>query len=277
MTKKEITRKFDEIVDFAGVAQYVDTPVKRYSSGMYVRLAFAVAAYLESEILILDEVLAVGDSEFQKKCMGKMGDVAHNEGRTVLFVSHNLFAVSEICNKGIVMGNGRLKYNGPVSTAIDFYLKGGDTNNEVHIVKGKGITWNKILNKSELNNLKPNDDIHMKLSLTVDGLNLKGLFIDFNVFNENNENVIHSRSNWLDFTFNAEVGKELIFDYILKSPGMAPGKYFLAVNVYYGNDVFVNVKNIDAFTINANNYFGSSIFLDGVNAVAVPAFKIMVN
>jgi hypothetical protein len=111
----------------------------------------------------------------------------------------------------------------------------------------------------------------------VDGLNLKGLFIDFNVFNENNENVIHSRSNWLDFTFNAEVGKELIFDYILKSPGMAPGKYFLAVNVYYGNDVFVNVKNIDAFTINANNYFGSSIFLDGVNAVAVPAFKIMVN
>lgn len=277
MTKKEITRKFDEIVDFAGVAQYVDTPVKRYSSGMYVRLAFAVAAHLESEILILDEVLAVGDSEFQKKCMGKMGDVAHNEGRTVLFVSHNLFAVSEICNKGIVMGSGRLRYSGAITEAIDYYLKGGNSNNEVFIYKGKGIDWNGILNKDDINNLKPNDDIHMKMSMKIDGLNLKGLFIDFNVFNENNENVIHSRSNWLDFTFDAVSGKELIFDYILKSPGLAPGKYFLSVNIYYGNDVFLYVKNIDAFTINANNYFGSSIFLDGVNAVTVPAFKILVN
>lgn len=93
MTRKEISRKFDEIVDFSGVERYIDTPVKRYSSGMYVRLAFAVAAHLESEILIVDEVLAVGDAEFQKKCLGKMGDVTKGEGRTVLFVSHNMTAV----------------------------------------------------------------------------------------------------------------------------------------------------------------------------------------
>jgi lipopolysaccharide transport system ATP-binding protein len=96
MRRKEITRKFDEIVDFSGVERYIDTPVKRYSSGMYVRLAFAVAAHLESEILIVDEVLAVGDAEFQKKCLGKMGDVSKGEGRTVLFVSHNLAAVQNL-------------------------------------------------------------------------------------------------------------------------------------------------------------------------------------
>src|SRR6476660_3520748 len=99
MRKKEITRKLDEIIDFSGVERYVDTPVKRYSSGMYVRLAFAVAAHLESEILIVDEVLAVGDAEFQKKCLGKMGDISKGEGRTILFVSHNLASVKNLCDR----------------------------------------------------------------------------------------------------------------------------------------------------------------------------------
>ena len=107
MKKVEVTRKFDEIVDFAGVEKFIDTPVKRYSSGMYVRLAFAVAAHLESEILIVDEVLAVGDAEFQKKCLGKMGDVASKEGRTVLFVSHNLGAVQTLCSSAILMSDGK--------------------------------------------------------------------------------------------------------------------------------------------------------------------------
>ena len=101
MRRHEITRKLDEIIAFSGVERYIDTPVKRYSSGMYVRLAFAVAAHLESEILIVDEVLAVGDAEFQKKCLGKMGDVSKNEGRTVLFVSHNMSAIQNLCNKAI--------------------------------------------------------------------------------------------------------------------------------------------------------------------------------
>jgi lipopolysaccharide transport system ATP-binding protein len=122
MRKHEIARKFDEIVDFSGVERYIDTPVKRYSSGMYVRLAFAVAAHLESEILIVDEVLAVGDAEFQKKAIGKMQNVSHNTGRTVLFVSHNIAAVHQLCNKGLILKNGKLDYFSDVSKALERYL-----------------------------------------------------------------------------------------------------------------------------------------------------------
>ncbi len=121
MRRQEIQRKLDEIVDFAGVAAYLDTPVKRYSSGMYVRLAFAVAAFLEPEILVVDEVLAVGDAEFQKKCIGRMKDVSVNEGRTVLFVSHNMAAVKSLCTKGIVLKNGRLDFSGTQLEAVKHY------------------------------------------------------------------------------------------------------------------------------------------------------------
>lgn len=126
MTRKEISRKFDEIVDFSGVERYIDTPVKRYSSGMYVRLAFAVAAHLESEILIVDEVLAVGDAEFQKKCLGKMGDVTKGEGRTILFVSHNMTAIKELCNAGILLNQGQLAYSGNILDTIIEYQKNSE-------------------------------------------------------------------------------------------------------------------------------------------------------
>ena len=121
MTRREIQSKFDEIVDFAGVERYIDTPVKRYSSGMYVRLAFAVAAHLEPEILIVDEVLAVGDAEFQKKCLGKMKDVSVNQGRTVLFVSHNMKAVQNLCPKSIHMINGTINMIGKSPDIINKY------------------------------------------------------------------------------------------------------------------------------------------------------------
>jgi lipopolysaccharide transport system ATP-binding protein len=121
MTKAEIRRKFDEIVDFSGVERYIDTPVKRYSSGMYVRLAFAVAAHLESEILIVDEVLAVGDVEFQKKCMGKMKNVSAG-GKTVLFVSHNMTAIRMLCSNGILLANGKLYAYGKIEDVIGKYI-----------------------------------------------------------------------------------------------------------------------------------------------------------
>jgi lipopolysaccharide transport system ATP-binding protein len=122
MTKAEIRSKFDEIVAFSGVDKYIDTPVKRYSSGMYVRLAFAVAAHLEPEILIVDEVLAVGDAEFQKKCLGKMKDVS-SQGRTVLFVSHNLVAVRSLCQRGILMERGSVSFSGTADETVEQYLK----------------------------------------------------------------------------------------------------------------------------------------------------------
>jgi lipopolysaccharide transport system ATP-binding protein len=121
MTKKEITAKFDEIVDFSGVEKYIDTPVKRYSSGMYVRLAFAVAAHLEPEILIVDEVLAVGDAEFQKKCLGKMKDVS-THGRTILFVSHNMTAIQSLCKKAVFLKNGTLHSSGECGAVVSQYL-----------------------------------------------------------------------------------------------------------------------------------------------------------
>ncbi len=123
MTKKEITAKIDEIINFSGVERYIDTPVKRYSSGMYVRLAFAVAAHLESDILIVDEVLAVGDAEFQKKCMGKMKDISGGQGRTVIFVSHNMAAVETLCSRVISLKNGTIIGNGLPTKVISDYLK----------------------------------------------------------------------------------------------------------------------------------------------------------
>lgn len=128
MSREEIRRKFDEIVAFSEVEKFLDTPVKRYSSGMYVRLAFAVAAYLEPEILIVDEVLAVGDAEFQKKCLGKMEDVSTKEGRTVLFVSHNMTPISRLCNKVIVLRHGEVAFNGETQAGIDYYIDNNDSN-----------------------------------------------------------------------------------------------------------------------------------------------------
>jgi lipopolysaccharide transport system ATP-binding protein len=128
MTRGEIKRKFDEIVDFAAVERYIDTPVKRYSSGMYVRLAFAVAAHLEPEILIIDEVLAVGDAEFQKKCLGKMKDVSDREGRTIIFVSHSMPMISSLCKRAIILINGRMIYDGKAPEAVHKYQNGDKEN-----------------------------------------------------------------------------------------------------------------------------------------------------
>ena len=122
MKRAEIARQFDEIVAFAEVEKFIDTPVKHYSSGMYLRLAFAVAAHLDTEVLIVDEVLAVGDIQFQKKCLGKMKDVSSREGRTVLFVSHNLEAVSKLCSRGILLDNGKVLHNGSAKSAIGQYV-----------------------------------------------------------------------------------------------------------------------------------------------------------
>ncbi|GAO45199.1 putative polysaccharide ABC transporter ATP-binding protein [Flavihumibacter petaseus NBRC 106054] len=124
MKKSEIIRNFDDIVEFSGIGEFVDTPVKRYSSGMYVRLAFAVAAFLEPDILIIDEVLAVGDAEFQKKCLGKMQEVTTQKGRTILFVSHNMQAVNQLCSKAVYLNGGRAVAIGDVHTVVNTYLTG---------------------------------------------------------------------------------------------------------------------------------------------------------
>jgi len=122
MKKKEIVKKFDEIVKFSGIEKFLDTPVKFYSSGMYVRLAFSVAAHMEPDILIVDEVLAVGDDEFQKKCLGKMDEISKKDGRTVLFVSHNIPAVNRLCERTILLDKGKIIKDGPTQEVTDFYI-----------------------------------------------------------------------------------------------------------------------------------------------------------
>jgi lipopolysaccharide transport system ATP-binding protein len=151
MSKVEIKKKFDEIVAFAEVERFLDTPVKRYSSGMYVRLAFSVAAHLEPEILIVDEVLAVGDSAFQKKCLGKMGDVANKEGRTVLFVSHSMQAIAQLTKRCILLSKGNVQFDGDTGKAVQLYLAGQTENAEVKTAyqapeskTGNYVAWAKV-------------------------------------------------------------------------------------------------------------------------------------
>ena len=193
MRKHEIKRKFDEIVDFSGVEKYIDTPVKRYSSGMYVRLAFAVAAHLESEILIVDEVLAVGDAEFQKKCLGKMGDVSKGEGRTVLFVSHNMAAVKSLCNQGILLNKGLVEYDGAVNNCVSLYLNGGNlvqTNfrpyEDVLVDNVFKLNFIEMYNKdkSSTDLLVEDEDIYLNTNLNYYSKNNDDFHITYHLYNE---------------------------------------------------------------------------------------------
>lgn len=195
MTRHEITSKFDEIVAFAGVERYIDTPVKRYSSGMYVRLAFAVAAHLEPEILVVDEVLAVGDSEFQKKCLGKMKDVSEREGRTVLFVSHNMAAVKQLCTKGIVLRYGQLMFSGTQYEAVNYYQNAHQTNSSFE--------------HNESVNTAPGNDLIRILKFIVSPLKGDNISISTGISFEL-EYYNHKENTNLDVTFELKSSEEII-------------------------------------------------------------------
>jgi lipopolysaccharide transport system ATP-binding protein len=171
MTKQEIKSKFDEIVDFSGVERYIDTPVKRYSSGMYVRLAFAVAAHLEPEILIVDEVLAVGDAEFQKKCLGKMKDVA-GQGRTVLFVSHNMEAVKNLTQNAVVLKNGELIYDGDTASAVNQYLRNNDLQNYLHFDTQEEALGNEFIKIKSIQLKYEGDILSVEIIIEIEFWNL---------------------------------------------------------------------------------------------------------
>lgn len=200
MTKAEVSRKLDEIVDFSGCERYIDTPVKRYSSGMTVRLGFAIAAHLEPEILVVDEVLAVGDAEFQKKAIGKMQDVSKGEGRTVLFVSHNMAAVKSLCKKGVLLENGMVKETGMVDDIVGHYLKGDNAIENYKVwkepvvkkdefelleigVKKKDGTFEDIIHMD--------DEIEIKLKYRIKH-DLENFYTVFHIKNERGEKILTS-------------------------------------------------------------------------------------
>jgi len=191
MTKKEITSKIDEIIDFSGCERYIDTPVKRYSSGMYVRLAFAVAAFLEPEILIVDEVLAVGDAEFQKKAIGKMQDISREGGRTVLFVSHNMDSIMRLCSKSILLKNGRIIEYDITSKVIDNYLKSeyGTTSMKTWEGQNTGNNLVKIIDvKAHNNQYKVKDNFKIT--------EIVGITVSYEVIEEGNK--LHAAFNFYD-------------------------------------------------------------------------------
>jgi lipopolysaccharide transport system ATP-binding protein len=171
MRKHEITRKFDEIVAFSGVERYIDTPVKRYSSGMYVRLAFAIAAHLESEILIIDEVLAVGDAEFQKKAIGKMQDVSKGTGRTVLFVSHNMGTILQLCPQSILLSQGRLEQYGSSVDVVESYYRKSNSNSLKNLSKNADAYYSEIYvhdgKGNEVSSFAFRETIYLRLKIEI--------------------------------------------------------------------------------------------------------------
>ncbi len=236
MTRREINRKFDEIVDFSGVERYVDTPVKRYSSGMYVRLAFAVAAHLESEILIVDEVLAVGDAEFQKKCLGKMGDVSKGEGRTVLFVSHNMASIQNLCDFGIFLKNGRVEYTGDIQKTIDFYLINNttvsDSRNLIKTYKSpyKSKISAVILKDAETNLEKRSFRMGEKIKLGIE-LDLKERFENLNINVRMNDVYGNGIAAWRTSEMDVKLGNESYVELIISGLNVFDGNYNFSLSI----------------------------------------------
>lgn len=234
MSRAEIKKHFDAIVDFAETEKFLDTPVKRYSSGMYVRLAFAVAAHLEPEILVVDEVLAVGDAEFQKKCLGKMEDVSKNEGRTVLFVSHNMSAIMNLCNKGILLNSGKVETQGEISDVINSYATNGLSGKKKNGINIIGMEWwmNSInMLQHQIENVSINTTDAIQLEIEVEGKIKKRISLEILIKDSNHNPVLFMPlGTGQNFNFDCSVGKH-IFSLDIKLPHLALGVYFIDIYI----------------------------------------------
>jgi len=252
MSRNEVKNKFDEIVSFSGVAKFLDTPVKRYSSGMKVRLAFAVAAHLEPEILIIDEVLAVGDAEFQKKCLGKMQDVA-GEGRTILFVSHNMTAVKQLCSKGVLLEQGQSVATGDIQHIVDLYLEKNKTINQGHSVsfeedsnKDFQLLSANLTDKNSTSKalFECEEEIYLSLQCKL-SKPIPGLY-GYLTVKDSNENLL-IETDTLDNLPNVLESLPMgINELVIKIPKriLAPGQYFVYMN-------FSSKQNIDGFHVDS--------------------------
>ncbi|NGY37440.1 ATP-binding cassette domain-containing protein [Flavobacterium sp. XN-5] len=274
MTKKEIASKIDEIIDFSGCERYIDTPVKRYSSGMTVRLAFAVAAFLEPEILIIDEVLAVGDAEFQKKAIGKMQDISRSGGRTVLFVSHNMAAVQSLCTRGIVLENGRIVFDGVIEEAINRYMLLDETDESYPKTfdKDSSVFGNSIVRLNSvdiISTLKENFfTIKEKLNIRIDFSTFKdienfNLAINFKSFTD--DVIIFSQITPVKFSEKGGYVSELVIP-----------ENFLNSKMYTIDLHFV-CNNTSLLTINNVVNFEMVDFRDGINYYGVWAGYVRPN
>jgi lipopolysaccharide transport system ATP-binding protein len=279
LKKTEILRQFDAIVDFSGVEKFLDTPLKHYSSGMQLRLAFAVAAHLEPEILLVDEVLAVGDAEFQRKCIQKMSEISHTQGKTIIFVSHNFKAISNFCEKGVYLKEGRLIFNGSISDAIHHYTD--DVNMETTgIVRKESpkIKFIGIINKSELQNLSIHHDLKVQLSFCTGNFTSSRYYFDIAIHNEREEMVIHSKTQYTASPFLLPANQKFTLQYSAKNPNLAPGHYYLTIFVYEENEdqnILLWIENLKLCFVNSINpdqKGNKKDFLQDIKSVTYPEF-----
>ena len=256
MTKSEIKAKEEEIIDFSGCAMYIDTPVKRYSSGMRVRLAFAVAAHLEPDILVVDEVLAVGDAEFQKKAIGKMKDISGNDGRTVLFVSHDMGAIQNLCSRLIVLGNGKVEFNGSVDDGINFYLS--DT-----VLKDFNYHSNDTI--EGINEITFLDQKLKNISRILTGQKViiqvkfknpqkKNLSLSIGFFDSMSNFMFSCRSDVLNFKVNEKEGTAFL---IIKKWPLSPGVYSYNLATHFKNTSIQSIKDAGQIESESGDYYGT--------------------
>lgn len=264
MSKKEVNSKFDEIVDFSGVETFIDTPVKRYSSGMYVRLAFAVAAHLEPEILVVDEVLAVGDAEFQKKCLGKMNDVA-SQGRTVLFVSHNMAALGNLCKKAILLDRGRIVKEGLSNDIIDFYLNRKSAISDTSLLERQDRRGNGVMRVKELRILIGDEEAKAYVR-TGDNVKFRILF-----------NIYSKKMHKCRFSINIDKGDQHFIildsyvargkyieisdidylDFEIENLPLSRGVYTISLFLASETDVFDWINNVTELVVEDGDYYGT--------------------
>lgn len=266
MRRREIAGKMDEIIAFSGVEKFIDTPVKRYSSGMLVRLAFSVAANLDAEILVIDEVLAVGDAEFQKKCLGKMDDVAKKQGRTVLFVSHNMGAIENLCQKAILLENGSKTMDGEVKTAIDAYLKNKKIE-DVGLQERKDRIGNGKIRFSDISFLdeqgkavsvvSAGDKITIKIKYAVFAELSNNFKVDIGINNKHDVRIV-----WLSSTMfvndKSKFSNSEYLEFKIDKLQLAPGKYSLTLFAAESTDEIADwVKDAFSFVVESSDYYKS--------------------
>lgn len=284
MTKPEITKKLDEIIDFSGCERYIDTPVKRYSSGMMVRLGFAVAAHLDPEILVVDEVLAVGDAEFQKKAIGKMQDVSQGEGRTVLFVSHNMDSVQRLCKRGILLKNGMLDYQGNIEDTIAAYQKLYVINDKkqwintsdkqsdgLHINSFTLICDSKILDKD----IKPDDELEVEINFEL-LKEIPDLTLGVSIFDERNRYIYRTLHTDIDDEYNKrlKIGNNVIRAVIPVSY-LQSGLYYVRLDASLHNaewiiNPFNENESVLTFIVNQSGAFSH---MHASSALIAPKIK----
>lgn len=285
MNKPEIDLKIDEIIEFSGCKMYIDTPVKRYSSGMHVRLAFAVAAFLEPDILVVDEVLAVGDADFQKKAVGKMQDISRTDGRTVVFVSHNMAAIKNLCSRCLVLKNGLISYNGNPEDAINYYLSSDETETTMSLLErndriGNGNLLMKLIqfrnSSNELvNSIISGDELTICLKLlSVKPVKFDKLIVSFAIQDKNERTLLLFVSDEMgtDFSFLEEK-----LEIKLKEPqfNLRGGTYSIRVVITEGTtsvDHFIDAMNnvgiievleADIYNVGKPNRKLDQVFLEG--------------